>query len=1141
MKLLNTTLIIIAASLLPLTPVWAKNLAGFVIVSVGDVTAYDAEKQQERQLKRRSKVFEGDEIRTGDEAKVQLKFKDKGVIALQENTALQISEYEYSGQDGAPEKSFFRLMKGGFRAVSGAIGKQNPEDYRVDTPLATIGIRGTDYTVEQAQYVGVKVHSGAVSVTNSAGEIVIGDGHDFRHALVKSATVLPQGTLNPVKLLKVKPRVKVTEEVEEEEVPELDDAKVLKTQRKAPREPALAMHSDETDPSEKLVDDEKKDKDNDPKDESKTASGSMAGSTSKMEKVFDSLLEESGVITLEENSTLTWDSVVTATDTLDDSGTNYTDRDITNAIDTASGNDTTVVTDPGDTGSTNPDVTDPPTTSTDARITDTVLNEISGHWGIAAIDKQPDPANPQDSSIGGLARDEASGLPGLFVDKMARPDDPDYASLAITDVLRQGTHVNDQTVFARFDSSISTAVSAFSWGRWTGGEARLYTDATDASIYTPITDDIYWFTGSPADMTTVPVSGEARFEHAFLLAGNGSSGPSIEEDGTSIKIGFTVDWLNNTFTEGEIRVVNGVEGDPAQQTHWHFFNMSGTIENSVGDPSPIMNFTTMIGEVCANQCSVPGAAEADIQAFILEGNHQIGGHFLFWETGNPLQWVNGVFAVGEEQRYTTTEAQNLTRAFMGVYHESPFGSILTTESPLMRGKSEVPTAGDFLMVDKLEQPYGAVIRLGSGVVETDNPGGSTSLHGHTVDWGAWNGSSIDTVFTGSPTFATEKYSWISYSPVEPAVMDTLTSEISFSLPYVFYGWQRDSVSGNEVPLTFERGYINADLLNDTLDGAMVFYGTGRFDVTFSGTTFGDGITVQSSSAFFNGAAVNISMDGQYIGSAFADGIAGGFSIGDPGNTDLFATGVYAFGRDERISSTGIPSFTQTAFLSIDETDLSGSAVYAGLATPPSSGIFTFRNFDPVNSAVLSPLTSSPTFNSAMLGSIPVDWGTWDDPVGSAQVQNDALDASSVATLTNAVAWVVGTPSDLADIPSAGTATFATVVGFAGHENALPLSSLSMNMTVDFAGQTFNANMTALASTNSWDMAYNGSLAGNRLTGSGTGTLNSSLPASGVIEGAFVGTGVASPGVGPEGIIGSFKNQLDGNPAIHSSGVFVLQQ
>ena len=48
-------------------------------------------------------------------------------------------------------RAFFRLVKGGFRTVSGLIGKASQDDYRVNTPVATIGIRGTRYGVRICQ------------------------------------------------------------------------------------------------------------------------------------------------------------------------------------------------------------------------------------------------------------------------------------------------------------------------------------------------------------------------------------------------------------------------------------------------------------------------------------------------------------------------------------------------------------------------------------------------------------------------------------------------------------------------------------------------------------------------------------------------------------------------------------------------------------------------------------------------------------------------------------------------------------------------------------------------------------------------------------------------------------------------------
>jgi len=49
-------------------------------------------------------------------------------------------------QNGASH-AFFSLLKGGFRSISGLIGKINHDEYQVTTPVATIGVRGTDYLV----------------------------------------------------------------------------------------------------------------------------------------------------------------------------------------------------------------------------------------------------------------------------------------------------------------------------------------------------------------------------------------------------------------------------------------------------------------------------------------------------------------------------------------------------------------------------------------------------------------------------------------------------------------------------------------------------------------------------------------------------------------------------------------------------------------------------------------------------------------------------------------------------------------------------------------------------------------------------------------------------------------------------------
>lgn len=172
------------------------TVAGFIIVASGEVVAIRRH-AKERVLKRRSKVFEGDTLVTGPSGRAQVKFKDGGVIALNEDTSLMINQFRYKEGETGGQRSFFTLVKGGFRAISGVIGKQSSADYRVDTPLATIGIRGTHYEAILTDSLGVAVWDGSVSIENDGGILDIGVNDDYRFAMVTQATKIPEGWLIP--------------------------------------------------------------------------------------------------------------------------------------------------------------------------------------------------------------------------------------------------------------------------------------------------------------------------------------------------------------------------------------------------------------------------------------------------------------------------------------------------------------------------------------------------------------------------------------------------------------------------------------------------------------------------------------------------------------------------------------------------------------------------------------------------------------------------------------------------------------------------------------------------------------------------------------------------------------------------------
>ena len=131
-----------------------------------------------------SLVGAGDTIVTGTDGRAQIRFSDGSLVSLQPRSEFRIDDYRF---DMAQQRGFFSLVRGALRTISGAVGKRDPADYRMTTPTATIGIRGTEFLVEEtvctpACHPGrtaglrVAVSAGRVVVYNAAGSIEVPAG-----------------------------------------------------------------------------------------------------------------------------------------------------------------------------------------------------------------------------------------------------------------------------------------------------------------------------------------------------------------------------------------------------------------------------------------------------------------------------------------------------------------------------------------------------------------------------------------------------------------------------------------------------------------------------------------------------------------------------------------------------------------------------------------------------------------------------------------------------------------------------------------------------------------------------------------------------------------------------------------------------
>ncbi len=98
---------------------------------------------QAQDAKRGGDVDVGDTISTGSASTAQLKMVDGAFLAVKPQSELRLDSYVYRGNRS--DNSTVSLVKGGFRAITGMIGKNNPQNDIAKTPTATIGIRGTDY------------------------------------------------------------------------------------------------------------------------------------------------------------------------------------------------------------------------------------------------------------------------------------------------------------------------------------------------------------------------------------------------------------------------------------------------------------------------------------------------------------------------------------------------------------------------------------------------------------------------------------------------------------------------------------------------------------------------------------------------------------------------------------------------------------------------------------------------------------------------------------------------------------------------------------------------------------------------------------------------------------------------------------
>jgi hypothetical protein len=116
---------------------------------------------EERELRKGIRVFRNELVRTGPEAQAELRLDDNTKLALGPDAELRLDEFAVGGGDA--RSIAIRVLKGTLRFLT---GRNTSEAYKIETPSATIGVRGTvfDIYIAPSGDTFVLLHQGEVEI-----------------------------------------------------------------------------------------------------------------------------------------------------------------------------------------------------------------------------------------------------------------------------------------------------------------------------------------------------------------------------------------------------------------------------------------------------------------------------------------------------------------------------------------------------------------------------------------------------------------------------------------------------------------------------------------------------------------------------------------------------------------------------------------------------------------------------------------------------------------------------------------------------------------------------------------------------------------------------------------------------------------
>ena len=187
MKYLLKSLVVLLVIIVGNTTAFAQDQAAIGKVTRLQGSATEMRGTTVQALQAGSLIHSGAMVETAPDSRLEIVFVDASQLTMGADARMRMDELVYSASNPDGEGlQAFEVFAGTFRFLSGAVGRNDPASVRISTPVATIGIRGTDLfggpleagmPPGQLHY-GFMIISGAIDIQGRQGTVTLDEPNE---------------------------------------------------------------------------------------------------------------------------------------------------------------------------------------------------------------------------------------------------------------------------------------------------------------------------------------------------------------------------------------------------------------------------------------------------------------------------------------------------------------------------------------------------------------------------------------------------------------------------------------------------------------------------------------------------------------------------------------------------------------------------------------------------------------------------------------------------------------------------------------------------------------------------------------------------------------------------------------------------